>query len=78
MEYYLGIDLGGTMIKSSVLDKRYRIIASAVRRTMLPRPWNEILDDCAASVSDVLEQLPALSLRSFPYAGIDLHHPQRV
>ena len=70
MEYYLGIDLGGTMIKSSVLDKRYRIIASAVRRTMLPRPWNEILDDCAAAVSDVLEQLPALSLRSFPYAGI--------
>ena len=49
MEYFLGIDLGGTMIKASVLDKHYRIIASAVRRTMLPRPWNEILDDCAAA-----------------------------
>ena len=70
MEYYLGIDLGGTMIKTAVLDADFKIIASAERRTLLPRDWKEILDDCAASVSEVVKTLPGLSLQSFSCAGI--------
>ena len=70
MEYYLGIDLGGTMIKTAVLDADFKIISSAERRTLLPRDWKEILDDCASSVSEVLKTLPGLSLQSFSRAGI--------
>lgn len=66
----MGIDLGGTMIKTAVLDADFKIIASAERRTLLPRDWKEILDDCAASVSEVLKKLPGLSLQSFSRAGI--------
>ena len=70
MEYYLGIDLGGTMIKTAVLDADYKIISSAERRTLLPRDWKKILDDCAASVSEVLKTLSGLSLQSFSRVGI--------
>lgn len=70
MEYYLGIDLGGTMIKTAVLDADFKIIASAERRTLLPRDWKKILDDCTASVSEVVKKLPGLSLQSFSRAGI--------
>ncbi|WP_428771060.1 ROK family protein [Treponema sp. HNW] len=70
MEYYLGIDLGGTMIKTAVLDAGYKVIASVERRTLLPRDWKKILDDCAASVQDVLKTLPGLSLKSFSRVGI--------
>ena len=66
----MGIDLGGTMIKTAVLDADFKIIASAERRTLLPRDWKEILDDCAASVSEVVKTLPGLSLQSFSCAGI--------
>ena len=70
MEYFLGIDLGGTAIKTAVLDNTYRIIASCTRETRLPRPWNEILDDCAQSVFDVCAQVPDMSLKKCAFAGI--------
>lgn len=70
MEYYLGIDLGGTMIKTAVLNADYEVIAAAQRRTLLPRDWEKILDDCVLSVSEVLKQVPGLSLQNFSHIGI--------
>ena len=70
MEYYLGIDLGGTMIKTSVLDAQYALVASAQRPTLLPRGWKEILDDCALTVTEALRKLPDISLHGFSGIGI--------
>ncbi|MDD3192923.1 MAG: ROK family protein [Oscillospiraceae bacterium] len=47
MEYYLGIDLGGTSIKAGVVDGDFRIIGRAKEKTGIPRPAEEIMDAMA-------------------------------
>lgn len=45
MNYYIGIDLGGTNIVAGVVDENYNIIAKSSTKTNLPRPEKEIADD---------------------------------
>lgn len=69
MKHFLGIDLGGTVIKTAVVNEQYQIVATAERRTALPRSWEDILDDC---LSTALESVHSanLSIEDFPYIGI--------
>lgn len=45
--YKLGIDLGGTNIVAGVVDEHYNILATAKRKTDLPRSADQITDDLA-------------------------------
>ena len=53
--YKLGIDLGGTNIVAGVVDEKYRIVATAKRKTNLPRPAEEIVDDIVAVAFEAIE-----------------------
>ena len=53
--YKLGIDLGGTNIVAGVVDEKYRIVATAKRKTNLPRPAEEIIDDLVAVTFEAIE-----------------------
>ncbi len=53
--YKLGIDLGGTNIVAGVVDDKYRIVATAKRKTNLPRPAEEIVDDLVAVAYEAIE-----------------------
>ena len=47
MEYYLGIDLGGTNIKAGVVDDAFHIIGRAKAKTGIPRHAEEVMDAMA-------------------------------
>lgn len=54
MEYYLGIDLGGTNIKAGVVDDAFHIIGRAKAKTGIPRPAEEVMDamaECAKAAA---------------------------
>ena len=53
--YKLGIDLGGTNIVAGVVDEHYRIVATAKRKTNLPRPAEQIVDDMAAVTFEAIQ-----------------------
>ncbi len=59
--YKIGIDLGGTNIVAGVVDKNFKIIATAKRKTNCPRKTSEIVDDMAAVALEAAEK-----------AGIDI------
>ena len=59
--YKLGIDLGGTNIVAGIVDKNFKIVATAKRKTNCPRKTSEILDDMAAAALEAVEK-----------AGIDI------
>ncbi len=46
--YRIGIDLGGTNIVAGVVNADYQIVATAKRKTAMPRPAEEIMEDMAA------------------------------
>ncbi len=52
--YFLGIDLGGTNIAVGVVNEQYEIVGRAGRKTNLPRPAEEILDDMAAAAKEAV------------------------
>lgn len=52
--YRLGIDLGGTNIKVGVVNENNNIIATAKRKTLAQRPWQEIAADIAGCVRDAV------------------------
>ncbi len=45
--YFIGIDLGGTNIAVALCDDEGKILGRAKKKTLAPRPYNEILDDMA-------------------------------
>ena len=53
--YKLGIDLGGTNIVAGVVDKNFKIIATAKRKTNCPRKTSEILEDIAGVALDAVK-----------------------
>ncbi len=53
--YKIGVDLGGTNIVAGVVDKHYKIIGTAKRKTNTPRPAEEIVDDIAATVLEAIK-----------------------
>lgn len=52
--YRLGIDLGGTNIVAGVVDENYKIVGIGKRKTNLPRPAKEIIDDVVLAVNDAV------------------------
>ncbi len=53
--YRIGIDLGGTNIACGVVDDNYKIIGEGKRKTNVPRPAEEIVDDMAAAALEAVE-----------------------
>ena len=52
MNYYIGIDIGGTKIAVGVVDENYKILARAQRPTMGSRGEKEIVDDIIALIEE--------------------------
>ena len=79
MKYYAGIDLGGTNIVAGIVDEHFVIVASAKRKTALPRPCDAIVEDMAAALKEAAAQA-GISLKELEYVGlgcpgmIDYHH----
>lgn len=69
MKYFLGIDLGGTMIKAAVINEQYKIISHAEGPTGLPRAWEKILDDCVL-VAREATKCANMSIDDFSYIGV--------
>ncbi len=55
MNYYLGIDLGGTNIATGLVNENFNIIAKDSVKTNIPRPANEIMDDMATVALSVVK-----------------------
>lgn len=53
--YRLGIDLGGTNIVAGIVDKNYKIVATAKRKTACPRPTSDIVDDMAVCALEAIK-----------------------
>ena len=67
--YKLGIDLGGTNIVAGVVDENFKIIATAKRKTALPRSAEEIADDMAAASLEAIKNA-GLTLDDIDSCGI--------
>ncbi len=55
MGYSLGIDLGGTNIKAGVVDDQFRIVGRAKKKTGIPRPATDVMDDMAQCAKQAAE-----------------------
>lgn len=55
MQYYLGIDLGGTNIAVGVVDENFNIVGRATRKTAVPRSADSIADDMAGACFDAVK-----------------------
>lgn len=69
MNYYIGIDLGGTNIVAGVVDENYNIIAKASTKTNLPRPEKEIADDMV-KVSRQAAEEAGISMDDIQWIGV--------
>ena len=69
MEYYLGIDLGGTNIVAALVDKNARIVAKDTVRTNMPRSTDSICDDMAMLCQKLLAGA-GLTFADVPWVGI--------
>lgn len=69
MAYRIGIDLGGTNIKSGVIDERNHICAYDTRPTNAKRPLEDIAADMAASAAAAAAQM-GLGMEAFPCLGV--------
>lgn len=54
MNYYIGVDIGGTNIAVGILDEKYNIIAKRSIATNCPRSAESIADDIAKTISEIL------------------------
>ncbi len=69
MNYYIGIDLGGTNIKAGVVDEQFNIVSKATCKTNLPRPAEEICADMAKVAVEAVEKA-GLTLDDIQSVGI--------
>lgn len=53
---YIGIDLGGTNIACGIVDENGRIIAKGERKTLVGRPYQEIIRDMGELALELVEQ----------------------
>jgi len=68
-KYYLGIDLGGTDIKTGVIDNDYKLIAKHVIPTQAKRSAKEVISDMAAAGKEVVS-MAGISERDIIHIGI--------
>lgn len=54
--YRIGIDLGGTGIKAGVVDTDCEIVATARRKTLAHRPWQDVVKDMAQAALEAVEK----------------------
>lgn len=69
MSYYLGIDLGGTTIKTGVVDDQFQIIGRAKAKTGIPRPASQVMDSMAQCARDAVEDA-GIRWEQIEYIGI--------
>ncbi len=69
MNYYLGIDLGGTNIVSGIIDSNYNILSKSSIKTNCPRLAQEIMDDMY-NVSVVSCEKIGISIKDITSIGI--------
>lgn len=67
--YKLGIDLGGTNIVAGVVDKHYNVISVSKRKTNLPRPAEDIVNDIAAVALEAIKNAE-ISIEEIDGCGI--------
>ena len=67
--YNLGIDLGGTGIKTGVVNDAYEIIGRGSAETKVPRPGDEIMDDIAKACRDAVADA-GLTMDDIAHIGI--------
>ena len=67
--YNLGIDLGGTGIKTGVVNDAYEIIGRGSAETKIPRPGDEIMDDIAKACRDAVADA-GLTMDDIAHIGI--------
>ena len=67
--YRIGIDLGGTNIVAGIVDENYKIIATAKRKTNMPRPTKDVLDDMAAVALEAIKTA-GLKVEDIEAAGV--------
>lgn len=65
----IGIDLGGTNIVAGVVDKQYRIVASAKCKTRAERSADAIIDDMARVCREAVKKA-GLTMDDVEYVGI--------
>ncbi len=65
----VGIDLGGTNIVAGVVDDNYTILATAKRKTNLPRPAEEIIKDMAELVGEAVAKAN-MSMSEVRFVGV--------
>ncbi len=53
--YRIGVDLGGTNIAVGVINDKYEIIGRGKRKTAMPRPAKEIMEDIIAAIRDACD-----------------------
>lgn len=54
--YHIGVDLGGTNIKTGIVDDNYNIIATDTVKTKTGRSPEKIADDIALSIENAIEK----------------------
>ena len=59
--YRVGVDLGGTNIRSGVVDDQFKIIGVGELKTNAPRPAAEIFDDITTGASQDIKQATAIA-----------------
>lgn len=69
MNYYIGIDLGGTNIVCGVVDENYKIIAKSSVKTNCPRSYTEICDDMVSICFQALKDA-GISMDDIKAVGI--------
>ncbi len=69
MKYYLGIDLGGTGIKTGIVNEKFEIIGRGSVATQLPRSADLIMDDIAIACGLAAEDA-GITLAEVSQAGI--------
>lgn len=69
--YRIGIDLGGTGIKAGVVDEDCEIVATAKRKTLAGRPWQEIVRDMAEAAQDAVAKA-GLALEDCVSVGVGM------
>lgn len=67
--YNLGIDLGGTVIKTGIVDENFNIIGRGSLPTGMPRPKDELMDEITAAAALAANDAD-IKLSDIDHAGI--------